>query len=116
MLIGIRAKTVTVSSRQREGDREATLSDSDREALASCSGFIVEASDGRVGKVELPIFPPDRSEPDFLVLRADGILSLRRPLVATDLVEHVDTRARRIRVRGSRAQIKSLPQRLPLAI
>jgi hypothetical protein len=35
---------------------EAILSDAEREALASCSGFVVEASDGRVGKVELPIF------------------------------------------------------------
>lgn len=100
----------------RDNARERSLSDSDREALASCSGFVVEASDGRVGTVELPIFPPDRTEPDFLVLRADGLLSLRRPLVATELVERVDARRRRIRVRGLRAQIKRLPQRLPLAI
>ena len=121
MLIpGSPTETVAATSRQREGrssgDREANLADSGREALASCSGYIVEAMDGRVGEVELPLFPPDRSEPDYLSLRADGFLSLRRPLVATALVEHVDTGERRIRVRGTRAQIESLPQRLPLAI
>jgi hypothetical protein len=117
---GGHTKTVAATSRRREGrpigDHEATLSDSERDALASCSGYIVEATDGRVGEVELPLCPPDRSEPDYLILRADGLLSLRRPLVATALVEHVDTRERRIRVRGTRAQIESLPQRLPLAI
>ena len=114
MLVDIHTDTVTVGRRER--DREATLSDSDREALASCSGYVVEARDGRVGKVELPIFPPDRSGPDYLLLGADGFLSLRRPLVATELVERVDTRRRRIRVHGTRAQIESLPRRLPLAI
>ena len=112
--------TVAATSRQREGrssgNRESSLSDSEREALASCSGYVVEAADGRVGQVELPLFPPDHSEPDYLLLRADGFLSLRRPLVATTLIEYVDTRERRIRVRGTRARIESLPQRLPLAI
>jgi N-acyl homoserine lactone hydrolase len=85
-------------------------------ALASCSGYIVEASDGRVGEVEMPLFPPDGPEPDFLVLRADGLLSLRRPLVATELVEEVDHCRHRIRVRGTRSEIESLPERLPLAM
>ena len=92
------------------------MGDSGREILASCSGFVVEASDGRVGEVEMPLFPPDRSEPDYLVLRAGGILRLRRPLVATELVEEVDPARQRIRVRGTRDQIESLPERLPLAI
>jgi N-acyl homoserine lactone hydrolase len=87
-----------------------------REALASCNGYVVEAADGRVGEVEMPLFPPDRIEPDFLVLRADGLLSLRRPLVATELVEEVDPRRHRIRVRGTRSEIESLPERLPLAM
>jgi hypothetical protein len=85
-------------------------------ALATCNGFVVVASDGRVGEVEMPLFPPDSSEPDYLVLRADGFLSLRRPLVATELIEAVDLRRRRIRVRGTKADIQSLPERLPLAI
>lgn len=107
----------TAGTTSRRGDRrKPSLSESDREALVSCSDFVVEASDGRVGKVEQPIFPPDRSEPDYLVLRAGGLLSLRRPLVATELIEDVDIRGRRIRVRGTRAEIESLPQRLPLAI
>jgi hypothetical protein len=90
--------------------------DAGREALASCSGFVVEASDGRVGEVEIPLFPPDRSVPDYLLLRASGFLIRRRPLVPTELVEDVDTRRRRIRIRGSRNEIESLPERLPLAI
>jgi hypothetical protein len=102
---GSSTDTVAATSPQREGrssgNRESTLSDSEREALASCSGYVVEATDGRVGQVELPLFPPDRSEPDYLILRADGFLSLRRPLIATTLIEYVDTRERRIRVRGN---------------
>lgn len=117
---GSSTETFATTSRWREGRSsghpEAILTDSEREALASCSGYIVEATDGRVGEVELPLFPPDRSDPDYLILRTDGLLSLRRPIVATALVEDVDIRERRIRVRGTRGQIESLPQRLPLAI
>jgi N-acyl homoserine lactone hydrolase len=98
------------------GDREQGLADSEREALASCAGYVVEASDGRVGEVEMPLFPPDRSDPDYLILRGDRLLSLRRPLVATELVKEVDPHQRRIRVRGTRREIQSLPERLPLAI
>ena len=97
-------------------ERRQQLAESEREALASCSGFVVVASDGRVGEVEMPLFPPDSSEPDYLVLRSGGLLSLRRPLVATELVEEVDPRRQRIRVRGTRREIESLPERLPLAI
>lgn len=97
-------------------DREHGLADPEREALASCTGYLVEASDGRVGEVEMPLFPPDRSDPDYLVLRGDRPLSLRRPLVSTELVKEVDPFHRRIRVRGTRRQIQSLPERLPLAI
>jgi hypothetical protein len=114
MRSGIDTNTLTVS--WRRGDREPSLSDSEREALTSSSGFVVEASDGRVGEIELPIFPPDLSEPDYLLLRPEGLLSLRRPLVATELIDQVDVRGRRICVRGSRAQIESLPYRVPLAI
>jgi N-acyl homoserine lactone hydrolase len=98
------------------GDREQGLADFEREALASCTGYLVEASDGRVGEVEMPLFPPDRSDPDYLILRGDHPLSLRRPLVAIELVKEVDPHQRRIRVRGTRREIQSLPKRLPLAI
>lgn len=89
---------------------------SEREALASCNGYFVEASDGRVGEVETPLFPPDRSEPDYLVLRVGGTVGVRRPVLSTALVEEVDPRRRLIRVRGTKGQIENLPEHLPLAI
>jgi hypothetical protein len=92
------------------------LSAIEQEALADCDGYAVEASDGQVGEVETPIFPPDRSEPDFLVLRVGRFPRVRRPVVATVLVQRVDLRRGRIRVRGTREQIASLPVHLPLAV
>jgi hypothetical protein len=93
-----------------------SLAAGDREALASCNGYSVEASDGPVGEVETPLFPPDRAEPDYLVLRVGSFIRVRRPVVATVLVEGVDSRRRLIRVRGTRDQIASLPEHLPLAV
>jgi hypothetical protein len=90
----------------------------DREwgALASCNGYAVQASDGHVGEVETPLFPPDRSEPDYLVLRAGEPLGALRPVVAAALVEEIDPLRRFIRVRGTRAEIEGLPGNLPLAL
>ena len=92
------------------------LAANEREALASCNGYSVQASDGRVGEVETPLFPPDRSEPDYLVLRIGGGLGVRRPVMATALVKEVDSRRRVIRVHGTTGQIEGLPEHLPLAI
>ena len=92
------------------------LAAAEREALASCNGYVVEASDGPVGEVETPLFPPDRSQPDYLVLRVGGPLGVRRPVLAAALVEHVDSRRRLVRVRGTKGQIERLPEQLPLAI
>jgi hypothetical protein len=88
----------------------------EREALASCNGYVVEASDGLVGEVETPLFPPDRSQPDYLVLRIGGPVRVRRPVIAVGLVEEVDSGQRLVRVRGTKGQIESLPEHLPLAI
>jgi len=88
----------------------------EREALASCNGYLVEASDGAVGEVETPLFPADRSEPDFLVLRVRGRLRVRHPVVATALVGEVDPRRRLVRVEGTKGQIERLPEHLPLAL
>jgi hypothetical protein len=93
-----------------------TLAAGERGALASCNGYLVQASDGQVEAVETPLFPPDRSEPDYLVLRVGGPLGGRRPVLATVLVEEVDSHGRLIRVRGTKGQIESLPEHLPLAI
>lgn len=83
--------------------------------LGLCGGFAVHAEDGLVGVVETPLFPPDETAPDFLVLRA-GRLHPRRPILAAALVERVDPRARVVHVRGRRRDILSLPEHLPLAI
>jgi hypothetical protein len=83
--------------------------------LAFTCGFAVEAEDGPVGVVETPLFPPDRREPDFLVLRVGRILP-RRPVVRTALVEGVDAKTRIVRIRGRRAEIAHLPEHLPLAM
>ncbi len=82
--------------------------------LALSGGFTVEADDGPAGVVETPLFPPDATEPDFLVLRIDPP-SRRRPIVSTALVQRVDPYSRAIRVRGSRADIERLPEHLPFA-
>ena len=84
--------------------------------LAHCSGFVVEAADGVVGKVETPLFPPDAAVPDFLIVRTSGRARVRRPVVATALVERIDLTRRVIVLRGSERQIKALPEQLPLAI
>jgi hypothetical protein len=85
-------------------------------ALALCSGFSVEASDGTVGVVETPLFPPDEATPDFLVLRVGGRVGMRHPVVAAALVESIDTRHRVVRVAACRDDILQLPEHLPLAL
>jgi hypothetical protein len=83
--------------------------------LSLCCGYRVHADDGELGVVETPLFPPDGSEPDFLVLRiADGA-GARRPVVAAALVEAVDAERRVVRVHGLRADLALLPEHLPLA-
>ena len=83
--------------------------------LALSSGFKVEASDGLVGVVETPLFPPDQTMPDFLVLRVGG-RHPRHPILAVALVESVDTNGRVVHVRGLRDEILRFPEHLPLAI
>jgi hypothetical protein len=85
-------------------------------ALALCSGFTVQASDGSVGVVETPIFPPDEATPDFLVLRVDGRVRVRHPVLAAALVESIDTHNRVVRVAASREAVLHLPEHLPLAL
>jgi hypothetical protein len=92
---------------------------SDREEhriLAYCTGFGVEAADGVVGEVETPLFPPDAAVPDYLVVRLSRGGRVRRPVVATELVQRIDLSRRVIVVRGTEREITRLPERLPLAI
>ena len=95
--------------------RHATAIDTDT-ALATCGGFCVEASDGTAGVVEILLFPPDDTIPDFLVLRVGGGLRPRHPVLPAALVDHVDATSRVVHVHGSRAEIARLPEHLPLAI
>jgi hypothetical protein len=85
--------------------------------LKSCEGFHVLAEDGLVGEVEQPLVQPDRSDPDFLVVRLPRHrLRTRLPVVSTALVSGFDLTRRLIWVRGSRRDIASLPEHLPMAL
>jgi hypothetical protein len=86
-----------------------------RESLASCNDYLVEGIDGHVGKVETPLFPPDGSEPDYLVLRVAVPSGVLRPVVTTALVESVDQRQRLVRLRVTKKLVSLLPEHLPLA-
>jgi len=88
----------------------------DDSALALSGGFGVVASDGPVGIVETPLFPPDQTEPDFLVLRVGDRLHQRHPVLPAALVERVDPQSRVVHVHGTRKTIAGLPEHLPLAI
>jgi hypothetical protein len=87
----------------------------EREALASCNDYLVDAIDGHIGEVETPLFPPDGSEPDYLILRVSGSGGARRRVVTAALVEEVDSRQRLVRLHLTKEQIKRLPEDLPLA-
>jgi hypothetical protein len=83
--------------------------------LATSHGFSVVASDGVVGEVQTPLFPPDYDEPDYLVIQI-GTPRRRRPVVSTALVERVDAGRRLVFVRAVANELSRLPEHLPLAI
>src|SRR3954447_22382641 len=97
--------------------------------LANSAGFDVLASDGLVGVVETPLFPPNAAEPDFLVVRVLQGSETRRPGLSTALVKCVPlerpavcvrgaphTLARgAVCVRGPSHTLVRLPERLPIA-
>ena len=83
--------------------------------LAGSAGFEAVASDGALGTVETPLFPPDAREPDFLVLRIRGWTGTRRPIVSTALVEAVDADRRVVVLASSRREIARLPEHVPIA-
>ena len=91
-------------------------SESISRALGNSQGWTVATDDGLVGRVETPVFPPDRALPDFLVVRVAGRLRSRLPVVPTALVEDVDPARRIVYLRGTREQIERLPEHLPLAV
>lgn len=94
------------------------MHDNDRELslLAGSAGFGAIATDGVLGLVETPLFPPDAKEPDFLVLRVREASRIRRPVVSTSLVSEVDSGRRLVRLACSRKEILRLPDHVPIAV
>lgn len=85
-------------------------------ALGTCHGYLVAASDGLLGEVETPIFPPDAAEPDYLVVRVGGRERGRRPVIPTTLVAEVNPGRRLVWVRGTLQELARLPEHLPIAV
>jgi hypothetical protein len=84
--------------------------------LSHSHGFAAVGSDGTLGIVETPVFPPSSSRADFLIVRTQrpGCRS-RRPLISVALVESVDPAARVVRFQGTVQELEHLPESLPLA-
>jgi hypothetical protein len=93
----------------RDGDRTGKL-------LAGSAGYDVYASDGPVGVVDTPLFPPDAARPDFLVLQVGSWPRVRRPILSVSLVEKIDATRRTVHVSATRIDIASLSECLPIAI
>lgn len=85
-------------------------------ALSRCKGYLVVALDGTCGVVETPLFPPEGSDPDFLVVRTGGKSRPRFPIAAAALVLAVDPERELVLLRATRAEVAALPEHLPLAI
>jgi hypothetical protein len=83
--------------------------------LAASHGYAVVASDGLMGEIDTPLFPPDSDEPDYLVVKI-GAIRRRRPVMSTVLVDHVDAARGLVYVRGRGDELAQLPEHLPLAI
>lgn len=84
--------------------------------LARSQGFLAVASDGLLGHVEMPLVPPEDDEPDYLVVRTGRFLRVRHPVISTALVVGLDTRRRRVYLRGQIAELADVDEQLPLAV
>lgn len=85
-------------------------------ALSRSHGFAAFGSDGELGIVETPIFPPSSSRADFLLVRTKRPgRRPRRPVIAVALVHSVDSAARVVRFRATVDELEHLPETLPLA-
>lgn len=84
--------------------------------LARCHGYLAVATDGPCGVVKTPLFPPEGSDPDFLVVRMGGRIRPRFPVVPTALVSEVDPGRELVVLEATRAEVAALPEHLPLAI
>jgi hypothetical protein len=88
--------------------------DGTRSLLARSHGSLVVASDGLVGEVETPLFPPDADEPDYLLVNRQRRLRSRRPVVPVALVRHVTPGV--VFLRATSDEVDRLPEHLPIAI
>ena len=68
-----------------------------------------------MGEVVTPLFPRDAAVPDFLIVKTSSRARIRRPVVATAVVERIDLTRKVIGLRGNEREIKGLPEHLPLA-
>jgi hypothetical protein len=82
--------------------------------LGRSHGFVVVGTDGPLGVVETPLFPPNADEPDYLVVRRQRRIRTRHPVVHVSLVREVGRGV--VSLRASSEQVDRLPESLPLAI
>lgn len=87
-----------------------------RQALSCSRGFLVIASDGHLGEIEMTLAPPEREEPDYLVVRTGRFPRSRHPVVSAVLVEEIDPDRRLVYLRGPADQLAEFAEHLPLAI
>lgn len=77
-------------------------------------GDAVVASDGHVGRVERVLRRDGSGEAAFLVVAVRGRLRRRHPVVPCALVVGIDAGRRVVRLRGTRRDVHSLPETVPL--
>jgi hypothetical protein len=73
----------------------------------ACHGFTLVGTDGPIGFVETPLFPPDCTDPDFLLVRLRS--SGTRRLVPTGHIETIDPSAQIVHVDQTRADVLAFP-------
>jgi hypothetical protein len=72
--------------------------------LARCHGYPAVASDGPVGELETPLFPPGADEPDYLIIRLARVLRPRMPVVWAGLVQDIDAERRLVFLDATREE------------
>lgn len=80
-----------------------------------CEGDAVIAEDGALGQVDRLLRSEDHA-PVYLIVRVGRALRRRYPVIPVSLITDVDSRRRRVRLRGRRTTIARLPETLPLVL
>ena len=86
---------------------DASWSAPSSSVLAASHGFSVEATDGDIGDVETPLFPPAGGAPDFLVVRLAGA-EADFAVVPVQLVTQIDLAARQVSLSASRSDVAAM--------